>query len=280
MLTTDDPRKTEYQPGAAILVAPIHVLINGRCKFGVGYGAQSEIRLGAFVIGDAHACLEIAEDQFSLTLPRAHEGYIKLQALFSEDLRNQTMTGAVEIEQGVGGGLVQVPFYAWIEKQPQVLRALSPYAADRNFEFKWPLMKEDLAQCRCFFTPQKLEICFRSLPISVLPGFEMDTRRIYMKVTLADDSILVSHFGAYPDSVSRPITPRSASDLGERMILVPQQLNPGLTDIEIKEYVGKHKTPTVSVSDDVESFASLVIRCGLSRFVGFDVVDRREPPSL
>ena len=37
---------------------------------------------------------------------------------------------------------------------------------------------------------------------------------------------------------------------------------------------------SVSVSEDVESIASLVIRCGLSRFVGFDDVDRREPPSL
>ncbi len=271
--TTDDPRKTEYQSGAAILVAPIHVLINGKCRFGVGYGAQSEIRLGAFVIDDAHACLGIAEDQFSLTLPRAHDGYKKLQALFDEDLRSQTMTGAVEIEQGTGGGLVQVPFYAWIEKQPQVLRALSPHAADSEFEYTWPLIKEDLGQCRCFFTPQKVEISYRSLPIGVLPGFEMAARRIYMTATLADDSILVSHFGADAESVSRPITPRSASDLGERMILVPQQLNPGLTDVEIKEYIATHIKPHRNVvvivpSEKRAEFWADVVSTGMTLTAG------------
>ena len=79
--TTGDPRSVEYQSGDAILVATIHVLINGKSKFGVGYGAHSEVRLGAFVIDDAHACLAVAENQFSLTLPRAHAAYDKLQTL-------------------------------------------------------------------------------------------------------------------------------------------------------------------------------------------------------
>ena len=245
--TTDDPRSVEYQSGDAILVAPIHVLINGKSKFGVGYGASSEVRLAAFVIDDAHACLAVAEDQFSLALPRAHAAYGKLQTLFDEDLRSQSLTGAVEIEQGSGRGLVQLPFYAWIEKQAAVLRALSPHAADDEFEWRWPLIKEDLAQCRCFFTPQRVEISFRCLPIGVLPAFDTAQRRIYMTATLADDSILVSNFGADPASVSRPVTPRSAGDLGERMILVPQQLNTGLKDDDIKAYIVANFKPHINV---------------------------------
>jgi Helicase C-terminal domain/Type III restriction enzyme, res subunit len=251
--TTDDPRSVEYQSGDAILVATIHVLINGRSKFGVGYGAHSEVRLGAFVIDDAHACLAVAEDQFSLMLPRAHAAYGKLRALFDGDLRGQSLTGAIEIEQGSGAGLVQVPFYAWIEKQAAVLRALSPHVADDKFEWKWPLMKEDLAQCRCFFTPQKVEISFRCLPIGVLPAFETAQRRIYMTATLSDDSILVSNFGADPMSVSRPINPRSAGDLGERMILVPQQLNTGLKDDDIRAYIASNFKPYINVAVIVPS---------------------------
>ncbi len=140
-----------------------------------------------------------------------------------------------------------MPFYAWIEKQAAVLRALSPHATDNEFEWKWPLIKEDLAQCRCFFTPQKVEISFRCLPIGVLPAFETARRRIYMTATLSDDSILVSNFGADPVSVSRPITPRSAGDLGERMILVPQQLNTGLKDDDIKAYIVANFKPYINV---------------------------------
>lgn len=245
--TTDDPRSAEYHSGDAILVTPIHVLVNGKSKFGVGYGAVSEVRLGVFVIDDAHACLSVAEDQFSLTLPRAHAAYGELRTLFDEDLRRQSLTGAIEIEQGSGGGLVQVPFYAWIEKQATVLRTLSPHGADQEFEWKWPLMKEDLAQCRCFFTPQKLEISYRCLPIGVIPAFDTAQRRIYMTATLSDDSILVSNFSADPASVSKPITPRSAGDLGERMILVPQQLNTGLKDDDIKAYIVANFTPRMNV---------------------------------
>ena len=104
-----------------------------------------------------------------------------------------------------------------------------------------------MAQCRCFFTPQKVEISFRCLPIGVLPAFETARRRIYMTATLSDDSILVSNFGADPASVSRPITPRSAGDLGERMILVPQQLNTGLKDDDIKAYIVANFKPHVNV---------------------------------
>lgn len=189
----------------------------------------------------------MAEEQFSLVLPRAHAAYGKLQSLFDEDLRSQSLTGAVEIEQGSGHGLVQVPFFAWIEKQAAVLRSLSPHAADNEFEWKWPLMKEDLAQCRCFFTPHRVEISFRCLPIGVLPAFETARRRIYMTATLSDDSILVSNFGADPTSVSRPITPQSAGDLGERMILVPQQLNPGLKDDDVKAYIVANFKPYINV---------------------------------
>lgn len=110
--TTEAPRSVEYHSGEAILVAPIQVLINGKSKFGVGYGAHSEVDLGAFVIDDAHACLAVAEDQFSLTVPREHPAYGKLQEIFAEDIRAQSLTGAVEIEQGSGGGVVQLPFWA------------------------------------------------------------------------------------------------------------------------------------------------------------------------
>lgn len=245
--TTDNPRSLEYLSGDAILVATVQTLINGKSKFGVGYGAQSDVNLGAFVIDDAHACLAVAEDQFTLTIPRSHDAYAKLQGIFIDDLRSQTLMGAVEIERGSGGGLVQVPFYAWIDKQMAVLRALTMYATDKEFEWEWPLVKEDLSQCRCFFTPQRIEISYRCLPIGMIPAFETAKRRIYMTATLSDDSILVTNFGADASTVSKPITPRSASDLGERMILVPQQLNTNLNDEEVKAYIAEHFKPHMNV---------------------------------
>jgi hypothetical protein len=69
-----------------------------------------------------------------------------------------------------------------------------------------------------------------------------------MTATLADDSVLVTDFGADAAAVTTPITPRTASDLGERMILVPQAINTNVTDKDIKQFVHEYsKTLNVVV---------------------------------
>ena len=45
-----------------------------------------------------------------------------------------------------------------------------------------------------------------------------------------------------------PITPRTASDLGERMILVPQEINPNVKDEDIRDFVAEYaKTENVVI---------------------------------
>jgi len=64
--TTSEPRSADFQAGRAILIAPIHVVFNGMSKFGVG--ANHDIQIGTIVIDDAHACLAIVEQQFTLRI--------------------------------------------------------------------------------------------------------------------------------------------------------------------------------------------------------------------
>ncbi|MGW3460397.1 hypothetical protein ACWDE9_12670 [Streptomyces olivaceoviridis] len=51
---------------------------------------------------------------------------------------------------------------------------------------------------------------------------------------VADDSALVTDFGPDPALVAKPVTPGSAADLGERMILVPVALDPDLDDEAVR----------------------------------------------
>ncbi|WP_327786346.1 helicase C-terminal domain-containing protein, partial [Vibrio anguillarum] len=48
-------------------------------------------------------------------------------------------------------------------------------------------------------------------------------------------SILSTHFGVNPSELSNPITPDSAGDVGDRMILLPQVINPKITDEDIQQ---------------------------------------------
>jgi hypothetical protein len=72
-------------------------------------------------------------------------------------------------------------------------------------------------------------------PIEKIASFAEADRRIYMTATLADDSVLVTHFDADPNSVANSVVPESAADLGDRLVLAPQEINPDITHEQVRE---------------------------------------------
>jgi hypothetical protein len=228
----------EFKRGEAILVIPVHTLINGKSAFGVGQDGV-KIRIGSLLIDDAHACLATAEGQFTLRIPANHEAYTKLLDLFAHDFEGQSQSGLLDIQQHDARRLMLVPFWAWADKSPDVMKRIHAYRDEDDFKFVWPLLADNLALCQCLFTGAGLEISSRCLPIEQIPSFVSAERRLYMTATLADDSILVTDFNVSPKSASKPVTPKSASDLGDRMIITPQELNPDVTDEQIRDFVAE-----------------------------------------
>jgi hypothetical protein len=94
-----------------------------------------------------------------------------------------------------------------------------------------------LPVCRCIFTAREVQIKPPCPPVGQVPSFTQAKRRVYLTATLADDSVLVTHLGADPGCVSKPITPGAADDIGDRMILAPQEVRPDWSDLDIKQYV-------------------------------------------
>lgn len=70
-----------------------------------------------------------------------------------------------------------------------------------------------------------------------IPAFIGAKRRIYMIATLPDDDVLVSHFQADAGQVADPVGLKGGGDIGDRMILAPQEINPNITVDEIKALV-------------------------------------------
>jgi hypothetical protein len=233
---TDDARSARVSSGKAILVVNIHKLINGESVFGVGEEGV-KIPIGSCVIDDAHACLAASEEQFSLTIDAALPAYGELLELFGSDLEQQSLPGAIEIKEQEPNKNMLVPYWAWAGKQAEVQRILRAIRNDKNTKYRFPLIKNHLELCECVFGGGEVEISLRCLPISMIPSFSSAQRRIFMSATVSDDSILVTHFDADPGSVKKPIYPESSGDIGDRMIFVPQELNPDLTDDEIKAYL-------------------------------------------
>ncbi|MAT06291.1 MAG: hypothetical protein CL424_14735 [Acidimicrobiaceae bacterium] len=91
------------------------------------------------------------------------------------------------------------------------------------------------------------------LPVDVVPSFHKAARRLFLTATLADDNVLVTDFGADPVSVSKPIVPKSASDLGDRLILSPFEAEPGQDHAALRAFLADlaktHNTVVITPSD-------------------------------
>ncbi|MEV3972753.1 DEAD/DEAH box helicase family protein [Streptomyces sp. NPDC050698] len=232
--STDDPYDPAFLTGQAVLVTNYQKLLNGKSAFGVVGDGKDPLDLGIVVVDDAHAALARTEDQFRLRVPAGHEAYDKLLELFAQDLRHQSANAWSALEDKDPTALAPIPFWAWADKRDEVLKILRPHRTERVFEFVWPLLAEVLHLCTATATSSAVEIRPSCPPIDRIPSFVRARRRVYLTATLADDSALVTDFGADPKLVAKPVTPGSAADLGERMILAPVALNPDLDDEAVR----------------------------------------------
>jgi Type III restriction enzyme, res subunit len=232
--TTDDPHDPAFLASQAVLVTNYQKLINGKSVFGVVGDGKEPVDLGIVVVDDAHAALARTEDQFRLRVPAGHEAYGKLLELFAQDLRHQSANAWSQLEDKDPTALAPIPFWAWADKQDEVLRILRPHREERDFMFVWPLIADVLHLCTATAAAKAVEIRPSCTPIDRIPSFVRARRRVYLTATLADDSALVTDFGADPELVAKPVTPGSASDLGERMILAPRALNPELDNEAVR----------------------------------------------
>jgi hypothetical protein len=237
--TTAEPNDRDYLRGRAILVTNVYRLFNGRSVFGVRGDDREVVDVGTVLIDDAHACLATVEAQFTLQLPAAHAAYGRLIELFAPEFERQSPTTYADLAAGDTSAVMGVPFWAWADKQREVVEILHPHREETDFGFAWPLLAESLPLCRAAVSAAAIEIAPPCIPIDVVPSFTRARRRIYLTATLADDGILVTHFGAEAQSIRKPITPKKADDLGDRLILMPQDAFPGTTDETVRDYVAR-----------------------------------------
>lgn len=234
---TDDPRSAEYLRGRAIFVGNVYKLINGRSVFGVG-DEGVKIPIGSLIVDDAHACLADTESQFTLVIDANHAAYAPIYNLLRSYLHQQSVR-AYAIEANEPGKFMLVPFWAWAEKLPSILPILHEHRESDELKFTWPLVQDSLRFCQCVIGEGRLEISPPCIPISVIRSFESATRRVFMSATLSDDSVLISHFDVAVGAIAKAVTPSLASDIGDRMILVPQELNASIGDTDMKAMLGR-----------------------------------------
>jgi DEAD/DEAH box helicase/Helicase C-terminal domain len=230
----DDPRDTAVQSGERIAVTTVHRLFNGKSIFGVG-SEGIKLKIGAIVVDDVHACIATVNEQFRIQLPNTHPTYHAIYNIVMSDLQRQSHSRFLDLKNGDPQAIMEVPYWTWIDHQHEILEALHAHKGEDELLFSYPLLSDVLPQCRCIISGQKLEIEPFCPPTDLVMAFSKAKRRIYMTATLADDSALVTHFAANPQKLADPIVPVSSQSMGERMILMPQELNPEFDGDEIRK---------------------------------------------
>ncbi len=229
-----------YTNHTAILVIPIHKLVNGRSIFGMR--SHGNYPIGSALLDDVHACLDTIITQYSIRIPYTHELYSKVVELFSDawKLYNScSYTNVIEIKDPLKSAII--PFWLWQDKIDKVHRLLIEYNNNEDTNkcifFNFPLIVDVLSTCNCIVTSKAIEIMPNGVSISKIQSFENAERRIFMSATLSDDSVFVSALGFHEDDADKIITPDGTNDIGDRLILFPRHLNSKITDEEIKTRV-------------------------------------------
>ncbi|MBM9838701.1 DEAD/DEAH box helicase [Rhodococcus hoagii] len=251
--TVDDPEHPQYLAGEAIAVVNAWKLFNGRSVFSDKRPSKPPVPIGSVVLDDAHAALAITREALSIHIPVADRAFAELLELFRDDIHTQSPNALLDINEKSAGALARVPFWSWRSKIDSAREILHKHRDTPALRYPWPAVSEVLHLAGVVVTDREISITPYCAPVRHITGFFEAKRRVYLTATLADDSVLVSEFGADPSSVKRAITPGTAGDIGERMILAPQELNPALDlgDVrrQIADLAGKYNVVVIAPSD-------------------------------
>lgn len=228
---THDVDDQSFRAGKSILITHLHNVVSGVTVFGVRGGWRGILHLGAIVFDDAHISLETIEEQFSLRIPKGEDDlYRKVFDTFFSSISSQSPSRALEMRDGAPYRQLLVPYWSWQRNVSKIIDILYPLRETKTLVYNWSLVQEYLKHCHCVISGDFVEITPHCIPIAMIPSIADARRRIFMTATLADDSVLSSHFGVDLKTVEKPIVPKGAGDVGDRMILAPQLIDPSITD--------------------------------------------------
>ncbi|WP_455137484.1 DEAD/DEAH box helicase family protein [Thermophilibacter sp.] len=246
---TDDANSIDFRSGDAILVATIHKMFNGRNVFASGKHLLDS-NFGTIVIDDAHASTAIVEQQFSITFPNTHTAYNDLLTLFSNDLKEQNVGQFIDLMNNNGGvSFLPVPLDAVHKKRDEIASLLSRIASNSSSDdpsyFSYPLLSEHPELLTITFSSKNVEISPLLPEIRKISAFDNAERRVFLSATYLDCDDLIKVFDVnlrpakVKDDANRSvlISPDSASDCGDRLIIPINSIDSRLKNFDVAKLI-------------------------------------------
>lgn len=212
----------EFVNSENILITHVQKVFNGKSIFGFG-GRYTKVN--TIVLDDSHACIDSISESFKIKVDKGDNLYKKLLQLFENDLKEQGEGSFIEIKDGSYHTFLPVPYWSWQDKKSEVLEILSEYLDDPKVMFTWPVIKDNIENCQCFFSGKELEISTFINPIDDFGTFSKAEHRLFMSATSQNDSSFIKVLGLSASAVKKPLTAKNEKWSGEKMILIPSMIH-------------------------------------------------------
>ncbi|WP_074408143.1 DEAD/DEAH box helicase [Aquimarina megaterium] len=214
----------EFLDGESILISHAQKMFNGFTKFGLGTRA---VKLGAIILDDSHSCIDTIEDSFTITLKSNQETYKEIFKILEHPLEDQGFARLQEIRGGNGDDILGVPYWIWHEKYHQITEILAKNKnnEDEDYKFAWNLIKDQIENCHCILSASKIEIRPYLNPIENYGSFHTADTRIFMSATTNNDSFFIKGLGLSAETVCNPLLYSKEVWSGEKMILLPYNID-------------------------------------------------------
>jgi len=214
----------EFLSGEKILIINVYKLFNGKSVFGIG---NKYVRIGAIILDDSHACVDVVKEAFTITISRddKEELYQKILTLFSDDLTEQGEGSFLDIQAGAYETFMPVPYWSWLDKHAEVLKILSEFSSDDSIQYVWPLMRDKIKEYCCYVSGSSIEITPYSPNVDTFGSFSKAKHRILMSATTQDDSFFIKGFSFSANAVNNPLININQKWSGEKMIILPSLIS-------------------------------------------------------
>src|SRR3989339_9913 len=226
----------DFLNGNKVLITHVQKLFNGKSVFGLD---NQSMDIENIILDDSHACIDAIKDSFTIKINKKHDLYKKIFNLFEDDLLEQGEGSYLEIKDGSYNSLLPIPYWSWIDKKSEVLKAIIQFKDEDDVKFTWPIIKNNIENCQAFITGNVLEISPNFIPIHQFGSFHNASQRILMSATTQDDTFFIKGLGFDVQSVQKPLTNNKLKWSGEKMLVLPSLIDESLDRDTIVSKVAK-----------------------------------------
>lgn len=250
----NDDIPDEFIDSKKLLITTVSRLFNGKTQFGLG---NKSIPISSIIIDDAHACIDYIKKSYTITLSRDSISYQQILPLFGHALSRQGAGSYSDIKNGEFEAILAVPYWEWNDKFTDIAEILSKNKDSKEIKYAWPILKDNLKNCRCVISGNSIEITPYIPPIEMFESFSKASHRVFMSATVNNDSFFIKELGVNPKVINNALKIENEKWSGEKMILIPSLIDESLNRQEVVNlFANKDVSRTYGVVAIVPSFAS------------------------